>query len=364
MFGTLRFFLAFLVVAQHLALAYGVGNIAVFGFFILSGYLMTVVTQTVYADALDRYALNRSLRIFPPYLAVLFATIVVLLILPIPIWTPVVRVPETVLEWITNVTTIGLTQDSMGARPLPHAWSLFVELFYYALIPLLARTPRTTLLWFAVSVAYAVLAWDLPFYDRYFSLAAGSLPFSLGAMIFHYGGPTRERRVPVLLGVIVFAVVLASTILVPDDLARSLHLYLGMIVVAYLVFALASRNASGFLNRLDCLLGDLAYPVFLCHWLVGAVVAYAFELPRSVELLTVSLPFVVLASLAIRWLVELPLASVRDRVRHSVASALASGAHPSDGTGRRQHGLAGAQRNMAERLQPGTAARMARTDGA
>ncbi|MFT5239279.1 MAG: peptidoglycan/LPS O-acetylase OafA/YrhL [Candidatus Promineifilaceae bacterium] len=70
MFGTYRALLAFMVVALHLGGVPIIGPYAVFGFYILSGYLMTTIMHTRYGYSpvgFLQYAVNRALRIYPAY---------------------------------------------------------------------------------------------------------------------------------------------------------------------------------------------------------------------------------------------------------------------------------------------------------
>ena len=72
--GSWRFFLAFLVVISHLwkDMIGGPAAYAVWGFYVLSGYLMTLVLNEKYGpsiNGLKRYAYNRFLRIYPLYWA-------------------------------------------------------------------------------------------------------------------------------------------------------------------------------------------------------------------------------------------------------------------------------------------------------
>src|SRR5438067_9448137 len=86
MTGYLRFVLASLVVANHVWLptANRVGLHAVAGFFVISGYLMTMVINEVYTDlsGFARYLANRFLRIFPLYWTVCGLTWIGLMIAP------------------------------------------------------------------------------------------------------------------------------------------------------------------------------------------------------------------------------------------------------------------------------------------
>lgn len=70
MFGFYRVYLALLVVAHHLGGLTGLGSYAVFGFYMLSGYLMTFIMCRNYHHTTTgflKYSLNRFLRIYPTY---------------------------------------------------------------------------------------------------------------------------------------------------------------------------------------------------------------------------------------------------------------------------------------------------------
>lgn len=70
MFGTYRTLLAVMVIFLHLGGMPVIGGYAVFGFYILSGYLMTLIMHKNYGytrDGVARYAINRFLRIYPIY---------------------------------------------------------------------------------------------------------------------------------------------------------------------------------------------------------------------------------------------------------------------------------------------------------
>src|SRR5690349_19788263 len=85
MLGAWRLLLAFLVIASHLSglreLSH-IGAFAVFGFYVVSGYLMTLVLNDIYRFELRRYVANRLLRIFPLYWLVALCTLPLLVFLP------------------------------------------------------------------------------------------------------------------------------------------------------------------------------------------------------------------------------------------------------------------------------------------
>ena len=74
-------------------------------------------------------------------------------------------------------------------RLTPPAWALTVELFYYAAIGLgLSRSRKLTACWFTASLIFtvAINVARVDFDVKYFSISAASLPFSTGAMIYHF----------------------------------------------------------------------------------------------------------------------------------------------------------------------------------
>lgn len=86
MLGMLRFFLAISVVATHLSegrlFFHYWGAFAVFGFYLISGYLITRVLNDTYKFDFYTFASNRFLRLFPIYYFVAALTLAVILLVP------------------------------------------------------------------------------------------------------------------------------------------------------------------------------------------------------------------------------------------------------------------------------------------
>ena len=83
MFGVLRTTLALMVMAFHLFAGIApLGKYAVFGFYVISGYLMTLVMNDTYGHTWSgryAFALNRLLRLYPQYWAAATFSIVLIL---------------------------------------------------------------------------------------------------------------------------------------------------------------------------------------------------------------------------------------------------------------------------------------------
>ena len=193
MFGTYRTLLALLVVLLHFAYIPLIGEYAVFGFFALSGFLMTLIMQRNYGYSVagvGAFAVNRFLRIYPVYWVACAVSVIVLLGLPFEQtsgWNRNYFMPDTVRDWFYNLALVlRFTQKPSLVSP---AWALTVELFFYACIGLgLSRTRLITSVWFLLSIAYTVwlLLTDPVWGHRYYTVGAASLPFATGAMIWHY----------------------------------------------------------------------------------------------------------------------------------------------------------------------------------
>jgi peptidoglycan/LPS O-acetylase OafA/YrhL len=183
----------------------------------------------------------------------------------------------------------------------------------------LSRSRRVTLFWVSVSVGYTVLAiyagW--PVYYRVSTVFAASLPFSLGALIYHL--PSRPGRWPVLLVVsLAFGInaALASKLWGNVFLGG---LYASLILSFVLVLRLRHLKGESMrgLSGIDRFLGDLSYPIFLCHFAVAALVASLWRSGQSSGplLLVAALPLVHLVSIAGQRLIELGIEPLRRRIR-------------------------------------------------
>jgi len=290
--GTFRYALAMLVVLGHLwpgvwdvPLAHP-GVYAVFGFYLLSGYLMSLTLSRTYPFDVTgtlRFFGNRALRIYPPYLVVLAASTVAIAFAPggaLGI-NPFLRRPDALWGWLKNIWIFGVAGEKL--RVVPPAWSLDVELcFYVAMGLLLGRQRWISALWCVASLGYTgwLLASDAAWQLRYAPVAAASLPFSLGAVLYHFGQPLRaalrrlgNRRA----GTLAFssgALFVANAVLADEiwsaPMAFGFYASLGMAaVVLTLVDALDVASLPRRVVVCDRWLGRLSYPIFLCHWLAA-----------------------------------------------------------------------------------------------
>ena len=289
MFGVLRTLLALLVMIGHLTDHWQIGTYAVFAFYIISGYLMTLIMQESYGfERRGRLAfvINRVLRLYPLYWCALLISIAAVALVGSEVarlYHPAMQLPGTLGEWLSvgSMLYIGLFPNEVTPNLAPTTWAITVELFFYAAICLgLSRNKSRVVLWLAVSIVYTIacLALDLGWRYRYFPIMAASLPFSIGAMLYflkRQGYPPLDDGVlfkPITLLVLL---VVNCTGVVAYDYYFELGFYVSLFLSILLCYQLAMGETWGKVSeRLDKSIGDYSYPMYLLHWQVGLIVSF------------------------------------------------------------------------------------------
>jgi len=315
MFGTFRLMLALIVVHSHFAGGGLDGPVAVFGFFCLSGYLMTKIVNESYSDGFAgylRYLGNRALRIYPAYYAAVVFAAAVLLLWPAEARTAAgwYLFPR---DWLQTVSIIGLQPRSPIL--LVPAWSLHVEIIHFVLIgAIFGRSRLLTSLWFfcALAITAVAILRGASFDWLYFTPYGSSVAFATGAMIHQF-----RERLPAFtpnLAIAACCLLVVVGLRMPLEVARAGGLHASIAVAALSIAALKNMPAS----RWDSALGDLAYPVFLLH--IPCRAALSGLLGRSeawVDVLAVAATFVL--SYLVVALVERPLSQIRAKLRSADA---------------------------------------------
>jgi peptidoglycan/LPS O-acetylase OafA/YrhL len=347
-FGFFRTFLALMVVAQHLLGVPNVGGYAVIGFFILSGYLMTMITCERYgftSFGIALYFTNRALRLYPTNILVIGLTVILIMLLGETYTTSFsadMAIPKTLGDWLSNISMIypNFRPVEVVPRLSPPTWALTIELFFYALIGFgIARYRIGALIWFVASLiitgvlivasgAHREMTSDL----IYFSIASGSLPFSMGALLYHY-----RNKLPILMcgakvgvvaaayGIVFLLIAVAMPVAAKWFGIPSFGLfrfYTNVILQFAFIAFLAGVRLDGNLRTLDTTVGSYSYPIYLLHFACGALVSYvlfgATVSLRSLDALVVfsaSLPLLfILAHLIVAY-VDRPVETVRKRIK-------------------------------------------------
>jgi peptidoglycan/LPS O-acetylase OafA/YrhL len=308
--GMVRVALAMAVVLSHLPLAsykFLSGGLAVQAFFIVSGFYMALVLEGKYKDVSLFYS-NRLLRLFPTYFVMVALTIgavyifnasatlnpdIVNTILQDPLTTIVlaieniVMVGQEMLFWFSVDQNGALVWDTAGPLPnetttvawqglfVPQAWSLSMELMFYAVAPFLARAGWQ---WIAAICAASIAlrlggAWldvdYLLWQGRFFPTAL--FLFLLG-MLAHKALPL-AASLPKAVGWITALAVLAFIVAFPllgwTDVRMRWAVYAIFALTTPFIFAAFKDNA------LDRWIGDLSYPIYMTQlFVIGFVLTF------------------------------------------------------------------------------------------
>jgi peptidoglycan/LPS O-acetylase OafA/YrhL len=329
--GVIRFVLAMMVLMNHVWLptANVIGAHAVTGFYIVSGFLMTKVINEVYVGdgGRLRYLANRALRIYPLYLLVLLTSLAFVAIWPnyFQVYS-LIRIPMDGSEWFSNVSLWQLTDSPTIV--IPPAWSLYVEVFFYLLIAFIARARGMVVLWFLASLLYTLwmIANGYSFADRYYPLGAASLFFSTGAIIYFLAKEGRYYffdffSEPIICGLLALFVIFPFVI---GDLGGGRH-WLGyygasaLFAILFTVLVVKARLSGG---KVDKFMGDLAYPIFLTHFLavglVNLITDNRFAVTGHANFILATLACLSMSVAYLKWIEPL-IDGIRNQVRERTA---------------------------------------------
>jgi peptidoglycan/LPS O-acetylase OafA/YrhL len=309
--GLFRTLLAISVLITHSGPIFGVrllnGDMAITLFFMVSGFLMSLILTEKYASV-GRFYLNRLLRIFPPFwFAVIFTIALGALANSDPYRDAVAsiaRYAEAGNVWaivyaaIANTLLIGAdfgrrlgSPDlieivySVAGRPpnvfskmlfVPQSWTLPIELGFYLLAPFILRLRTATIFalcvclllasrYVARTLSHEGLSIDtdalFPFQFQWFLF--GVLAYRLYAYL--RSSLIQSRGVCWTLSIVAFAIVAFGYPALKMADAEPLALYVLAALALPFLFALSNGNA------IDAFIGEMSYPIYLLHLAIAKV---------------------------------------------------------------------------------------------
>ena len=296
--GTFRLVLAMAVMLAHIRGTIGASIVnreslhiliwsgqAVFAFFVISGFYMSLIINEKYAklpNGTRRFYLNRALRLYPIHWVVVALFIAGALVSGTPYFLTgdqMLPLGRWLFAVLSNVFFFGAEiLPSMGGDNgrfmVGMIWSLSIECYFYAMAPFIVRRSLTTLALFALAALGFRLSLyfaGLPVFPwRYFFFPANLVFFLMGSISYHAYVWVRGKAYARALG-IAAALLLAVCTVTPAlwtaadlDMPIAWLFYVCVWIAAPLLFNL-SRN-----SRLDNVLGHLSYPIYLSHPLVIA----------------------------------------------------------------------------------------------
>lgn len=275
--GVLRLILALSVVAGHgdfwRPFFFINSSAAVICFFVVSGFYMALVLNEKYTDTASFFA-ARAIRLYPAYFFFL-AIVMAVMLRGGATFDPLVLA--------TSLTIVGLdyliiyAQHPLGPIPIGQAWSIAVELQFYAVAALFFKSRGGI-----VSVMLIGLLLHVALNIGEFFSTPLEVRLSLNTLVFFGMGGIAYlayRRIDGLsaaVRLLLAAGAAACFLVIPylyDGLRidparpdwRFYPIYLGVAALVPSLFSLTKNN------RVDRLLGELSYPIYLCHVFVYAI---------------------------------------------------------------------------------------------
>lgn len=329
--GLLRFFLALSVVIFHTGDFFGIkfvgGQVAVQGFYLISGFYMAMILNEKYPSGLKGYYLflsNRFLKIFPIYWAVAIVTLLfcVGLMFAFPhapnhlylyseygaalsakswltiVFTNIALFGQDILFFTNLNTSTGnlffsdqlwqTTPHVFDFMMVPQAWSVSCELMFYIIAPFTVRKP-----------VFSFLILGASFVLRYLFISKGLsadpwsyrfLPFELqfffmGAIAYFLLNKVRNTSwfQNKTIGTLLMSAIILFTIFygnMPDTLyvlpskflmfnngffifTFKFWIYISLLFVATPFIFYTTKS-----NKWDRFIGEFSYPIYIAHMLV------------------------------------------------------------------------------------------------
>lgn len=304
--GLLRFYLAASVAVGHTGIFYPNSTISMLNgpaavqlFFLISGFYIGLVLNTKYHSLSDFY-FNRFLRLFPTYWFVIVVSIVVPSLFGIQnfivkiLYAPSLTFGSEFLLIFSSIFIFGsdiimfFYQASDGMHftpdfrslpvgqlwifhPIPPAWSLPLEIYFYILAPLLVKSVRALIVVIVISTVlrclfYMFLYKNDPWSYRFFPFEIGI--FAAGSLAYKWRHPL--KKVGRLAAPLSTLFLTAYSFKLFGDISILKN---GCLIACYFVslpylFELTRDN------RVDRFIGELSFPFYIVHFPLFAILSY------------------------------------------------------------------------------------------
>jgi peptidoglycan/LPS O-acetylase OafA/YrhL len=290
----------------------GIGAVSVYCFFVLSGFLMTLLMTGVYADRPAHFFLNRFLRLYPMYWGAFILTFV--------LWATIAPFIKWPRETSIILQAVYIVTDP--PRIVNPTWAVTNEICCYVLIGLGVTRTRQFAIWaLAASIVVTVAMYLSSFRtlnDMYFPIAGAFLPFAVGGFLAHQVQRMRPASQLANLCLLGFGAAGIVACMAGESMAylaglrvTPTHiLFVTLLPASAAITALYRIKRAARLQSLDDVVGRFSYPIYLLHEPMG-VVAGALLLPYFAGTLSLTIA----ASAVFLVLIDNPVNRIRSVVR-------------------------------------------------
>lgn len=319
--GFLRVLLAISVLLEHvggLPITNGKfvgGVIAVESFFMISGFYMALVLNEKYNEPKSFY-INRLLRLYPTYWAVLItSTLAGLIFAHDFIFLKILSADWTfgskLLMIFSNLFIVGsdwmmflypgnnglqFTSNFLDNQTkfytyhmIPQAWTLPLEIMFYAIAPFIIKNKKMLLIIILLSflcryIVFSYIGTNDPWSYRFFP--SEIIFFILGAFAYYSYQLINQLKYSFNIGVSLFILIIfyimnfdnIPVFILNTPIFSGKHLQFYILFVCSIPFIfLISKN-----NSIDRYIGELSYPIYICHILLISIVSYLPKVTNSI----------------------------------------------------------------------------------
>jgi len=314
--GMIRVLLALFVVVAHTEtffdFSFTGGQVAVELFFIISGFYMTMILNEKYIGegSYLPFIKNRFLKIYPMYWAVLLFTVIAFIVLllafhndegfrfyvdnfyTLDIKTILFIFSSNLLIFgqdimmflgIDQVGSLIFTNDFSQTSPylyqslfIPQAWTLGIELTFYLIAPFIVRRSISfifLLIFLSLIIRFFIYTnlnlTNDPWVHRFFLSELGL--FLFGTLAYHVYKKYNIENKFFLSGiymVILLNLILYEFIYKDVELLNNWYLYILFSISLAYIFQLFKNS------RIDSIIGEFSYPIYLSHVAVMGMVNF------------------------------------------------------------------------------------------
>jgi peptidoglycan/LPS O-acetylase OafA/YrhL len=314
--GIYRLFLAVMVVISHIGIypyGFNTGVIAVISFFLLSGYVMTMLIQKYYnyPSTIPIFYLDRVARLFPQFLFyTVLASVFVYFNRNISPFVSQLTYPKWILNFLMLPQGFYMYWGNQ-ALLIPQTWSLGLELTFYLVIPFILLYCSRKYVYILAGVSFLVFLtayMGLVNTDQFgYRLLPGTLfMFLVGSSFFAKDMQSNKFRI------VIFSLTLTLLIISIINRKYYQYHYNKEVLIGLLFGMMAVKFLEHFpFKNIDEFFGNLSYGVYLNHMIIIWVMQSFFEVkkfntPNIAVLLTASctlalLTFRYIERPALRW---------------------------------------------------------------
>lgn len=288
MLGTIRFFLAFFVLISHLPgnqMKLNLGVVSVILFYFISGFLMEK-SYSRFVDnsanpVLDFYT-DRILKLFPQYIVIVILTFVSIIYFGNSQIVPIFNQDTTAYKVFFNTILIlnnyifepFIIKELMPHPIVPPTWSLSTELHFYLILPFIFFLKGRVFLILLLSLIIQFSSFF--FSNNYFNSNNFGYRYIFGTLtIFIYGYSFSKEKdlffrnlaISIWMSFSLFLFIFLPTFNLWKNPNLQEILLGGFIALPLGYYFVYTKIQFKNFIKIDTLLGNLAYPVFITHFL-------------------------------------------------------------------------------------------------